>query len=447
MLAQLESKLRNGGRETRLQAVNEIAAELREGRIAIEAETDVVNMHCHTFFSFNAYGHTPASLAWLAKQRGYRLIGMVDFDVLDGVEEFLSACEILGVRGSAALETRVFLPEFSTREINSPGEPGVYYSMGIGFVSSAAPGSAAQALSDLRERAEKRNRAMLERLNAHMAPVTIEYAEDVQSLTPAGNATERHILQAYIQAVKNRRSDATAFWSEKLSLAPEAVGESISNEAAFQNLVRSKLMKRGGVGYIPPGPESFPLLDSFHRFVVSCGALPCATWLDGTSAGEEAIEELLDLLIAKGAAALNIIPDRNWNIKDGELRRIKVRNLYRVAEMARARDLPLHVGTEMNSPGQKLVDDFDSPELAPLRGAFLAGAYFIYGHTQMQRALHLGYQSEWAKTLLLGRRERNDFYEQVGRAIPPDRSGATRLQSLDAELSPVEMLTRIARPA
>ncbi len=28
----------------------------------------VANMHCHTFFSFNAYGHSPTSLAWLGRQ-------------------------------------------------------------------------------------------------------------------------------------------------------------------------------------------------------------------------------------------------------------------------------------------------------------------------------------------------------------------------------------------
>ena len=49
----------------------------------LEAERQVANMHCHTFYSFNAYGHSPTSLAWLAKRHGFALIGMVDFDVLD----------------------------------------------------------------------------------------------------------------------------------------------------------------------------------------------------------------------------------------------------------------------------------------------------------------------------------------------------------------------------
>jgi len=98
------------------------------------------------------------------------------------------------------------------------------------------------------------------------------------------------------------------------------------------------------------------------------------------------------MLIGKGVVAFNIIPDRNWNVPDPEVRRMKVQNLYRVVELAQKLDLPLNIGTEMNSYGQKLADDLDAPELAPLRELFLDGAYFIYGHTRMQRALGLGYQ-------------------------------------------------------
>ena len=74
---------------------------------------------------------------------------------------------------------------------------------------------------------------------------------------------------------------------------------------------RLKLIKRGGVGYVHPSPESFPPVQEVNRFVVECGALPCAAWLDGTSPGEQAIEELLELLMSQGVVALNIIPDRN----------------------------------------------------------------------------------------------------------------------------------------
>jgi len=437
---QLEVQLNDFSPARRTQALEALIASGEPAGTPQEA----VNLHCHTFFSFNAYGYSPIGLAWLARQRGFKALGIVDFDVLDGTDEFLNACELLGVRGSAGMETRVFLPEYASREINSPGEPGVYYTMGIGFTSSQAAAEAAPILADMRRRAEARNRTILARINAFLSPVTVDYDRDVLPLTPAGNATERHMLVAYQKAAAARFPDPVPFWAEKLKLASEQVAAQIGDAVKFPNILRAKLMKRGGVGYAQPGEGSFPSLDEVNQLIVACGALPCATWLDGTSVGEQAEEELLSLLIGKGAVALNIVPDRNWNISDPGKRRSMVKNLYKVVALAANLDLPLNIGTEMNAPGQKLVDDFDVPELAPVRQAFLDGADFVYGHTVLQRALGLGYQSDWARAYLPARRERNAFYTQAGRHVTPGQAGLARLKSLTSSLSPAEVLDRLA---
>src|SRR5512139_3983966 len=185
-MTSLEQQLNSFDYATRMAALRELIAAAQAGEVSLAAEQPIANMHCHTFFSFNAYGHSPASLAWLAKTRGFTAAGIVDFDVLDAVEEFLLACDTAGVRGSAGIETRVFIPEFSTREINSPGEPGVYYHMGIGFVSGQAPAEVAPILQSMRARAGRRNRDMLARINPHLAPVVLDYEADVLPLTPAG---------------------------------------------------------------------------------------------------------------------------------------------------------------------------------------------------------------------------------------------------------------------
>lgn len=443
---QLEAELNSfdpQARQAALAALIDLAA---SGAVETAAPREVVNLHCHTFFSYNAYGYSPTALAWLARRQGFAAIGIVDFDVLDGVDEFLAACERAGVRGSAGLETRVHIPAFATREINSPGEPGVCYHMGIGFTTSQVPEAVAPILASMRARAERRNREMLERINNYLAPVTLDYAQDVLPLTPAGNATERHMLSAYISAAAAHFPDheqRCVFWAAKLSTPAEQIRAIIDDYARFSNLVRSKLMKKGGVGYVTPTPESFPTVDEVHQLILACGALPCAAWLDGTSAGEQAIDELLALLIDAGAAALNIVPDRNWNIADPETKRIKLANLYAIVQLAHELDLPLNVGTEMNSPGNKLVDDFDAPELAPVRQAFLDGAYFIYGHTALQRAAGLGYQSAWAQSYLPTRRERNAFYTAVGRALPPGAPAWQRLPSLGPEWTPSAILAAI----
>jgi hypothetical protein len=410
----LEKELDSFSLDARLDALSGLVSSAEQGMVPLEPEANVANMHCHTFFSFNAYGHSPTALAWLARRRGFRAIGIVDFDVLDGVDEFLTACDRVGIRGSAGIETRVYVPEFATREINSPGEPGIAYHMGIGFTSGQTSEDTAPTLANMRRGAAQRNREIVKRVNAYLDPVAVDYDRDVLPLTPSGNATERHLLVAYVRAAEKTVSNPIEFWAGKLSLSHDQVAKVIGDAPQFQNMIRLKLIKRGGVGHIQPSPEAFPTVQEVNRFVVECGALPCAAWLDGTSPGEQAIKELLELLMSTGVMALNIIPDRNWNITDPDTRRLKVQKLYDVVRLAEQLALPLNIGTEMNAFGQKLVDDFTAPELSPVRDAFTNGAYFIYGHTVLQRALGLGYQSRWAQTHLPSRRDRIQFYTKVG---------------------------------
>ena len=97
----LEAQLNDFDAAVRAAALVELVGRWQAGALMLPPQRDVANMHCHTFFSYNAYGYSPSGLAWLARKNGYRLMGIVDFDVLDAVDEFLDACDLVGVRGSA----------------------------------------------------------------------------------------------------------------------------------------------------------------------------------------------------------------------------------------------------------------------------------------------------------------------------------------------------------
>src|ERR1019366_4657013 len=236
-----------------------------------------------------------------------------------------------------------------------------------------------------------RTREMLARVNAYMRLVELDYEKDVGPLTPKGNATERHLCAAFERKAAQVFPDPArraAFWQEKLGDAPAA-------GAKLQNLIRAKTMKKGGVGYVQPGKGSFPLMADMNRFVLQSGAIPTLAGLDGTADGEKSLDELFATAIAAGAAALNVIPDRNYTsgVKDQ-----KLKNLYDVVEMAEKHHFPLIVGTEMNSPGNKFVDSFGTAELTPLVPVFLRGAHILFGHSVLQRQSGLGYLSPRAKT-------------------------------------------------
>jgi hypothetical protein len=422
--ALLEQQLNHADRTHRLHALRELKRLADAGRVKAEPERPWVNMHCHTTFSYNAHGFSPSRVAWEMYRRGLTAAGTVDFDVLDAVEEALAASDALGFRFTAGIETRVYVPDMPKEVFSSPNEPGVAYYMGQGFVSLPPAGSAAaRTLARMAESARARNLGVVERVNRHLADVTIDYAADVLPLTPAGNATERHMLQAYDLKAQRVFPDAARraqFWAAKLAMAAAEVQRMMPDTVAFRNTLRTKLMKYGSPGYVTPEPSSFPPLKEAAAMVLACGAIPMYAWLDGTSSGEADAELLLDFFAGEAGYGLNIVPDRNWNLRDAAERARKVEKLNEIVAKARERCVPISVGTEINNAVQPMVDHFDSPELRPHARTFLDGALILWGHSLLLRHGGFGYNSAQAHAAF-GRdaAARNAFFREAGaRAVP-----------------------------
>ena len=379
------------------------------------------NMHCHSFFSYNADGWSPSRVAYECRNRGLCASALCDFDVLDGLEEFLEAGRLLALRSAVHLETRAYVREQSSVDISSPGEPGVAYIMGCGFTGIPAAGTTqAATLGLLRQGAQTRNLALIARVNATLPEIAIDYARDVQPLTPKGVATERHIMRAYrLRAEKaflNPAARAT-FWAPLLKCAAADYPAIEANVPKMEDLVRNALAKRGGIGYIQPTDKTFPLSDDFTRWVKSCGAIPSIAWLDGTSGGEAKCDHLLDLMTDKGCAALNIIPDRNWNLKKPEEATLKQAKLDEVVKGCVKRDLPINIGTEMNKGGLPFVDDITGPVLKQYGAEFTQGMRIMVGQTLLGVYAHAPYLGARAEAEFKDLKTRNAFYAAVG-ALP-----------------------------
>lgn len=422
----------------RIEAVRELSR--LAGPATAASEKREVNLHAHTIYSYNPYRYSPSRFAWLAREYGLALAGIVDFDVLDAVEEFHQAGALLNLRTCASIESRVYVPEFSDRVINSPGEPGIAYHMGVGFVHANVPAEASAFLKGMRDRAEQRTRTLVEKVNNYLDPLRLDYEKDLLPLTPKGNATERHVCEAYARkAAETFNGEALhAFWTGKLGPLPAEID--LPDGPKLQALLRSKTMKQGGAGYVTPDPSSFPLMADMNQFSLQCGAIPTLAWLDGTSTGEQHMEELLLVGKATGAAALNIIPDRNFTPGRQDE---KLQNLHDVIALAGKHGFPVIVGTEMNSPGNRFVDQFDSAELSPFTDLFLEGAHIVYAHTVLQRHGGLGYTSPWATEHFPDQRARNDFFATIGARVRPDTEKT--ITPLTAETKPDSILERLKK--
>ncbi len=439
LIGEVEKSLDSFEASERRKALKALCGMVETGAMSLPKTGTDVNLHAHTFFSFNCYGYSPSKLAWLFRKEGLAAGAVVDFDVLDALEEFLEGAKMLGLKGAAGFETRVFVPEFAARVINSPGEPGISYHVGTGLPTARLKGKLLDFLRSMRQTAQQRNRDLMERVNKYLAPVVLDYEKDVLMLTPSGNATERHVCLAYARKGAERFGEGkelAEFWTGKLG--PEVASAGMPESRELLDTIRAKTMKRGGVGYVQPDGKSFPLMSDTNGFILKAGGIPTLAWLNGLSEGEQAIDELLDVAMGSGAAAVTLMPDRNYEpgVKDE-----KLENLYAFIELAEDRGLPILVGTEMNSPGQKFVDNFASDELSPLVPVFLKGANILYGHSALQKHAGLGYCSDWAKKTFADVADKNDFFEALGELLDPQVDDV--LSGVNENSTPEEILALI----
>ncbi|MDA3925473.1 MAG: hypothetical protein PF904_12315 [Kiritimatiellae bacterium] len=415
-MSEQTEQLDNFDYETRMGTLEAIAASSQ-----FPAPGPNFNMHCHSFFSYNSEGWSPAHIALNCASKGLYAAALCDFDVLDGLEEFLKAAQLLSLRSAVHLETRAYVPKQSDVNISSPGEPGVAYIMGCGFPAiPAAASDAGKTLAQLRQGAQDRNLALIARINEALPAIAIDYDNDVVPLTPKGVATERHIVRAYrvrANEVFLENSQRAEFWAPLLKCSTEEFAGISENLTQFEDLIRNALAKRGGIGYIQPTDKTFPLADDFINWVKSCDAIPTIAWLDGTSDGEADAEKLVKLMTAKGCAALNIIPDRNWNIKDPDTAALKQKNLDDLIQACVSRDMPINIGTEMNKGGLPFVDDITGPVLNKYADLFTEGANIMVGQTILARYAGCSYCSDKAASKFSSIKEKNTFFSAVG-ALP-----------------------------
>ena len=114
-------------------------------------------------------------------------------------------------------------------------------------------------------------------------------------------------------------------------------------------------------------------------------------------------------MTAKGCAALNIIPDRNWNLKSPGAA-TKQAKLAEIVAGCVARDLPVNIGTEMNKGGLPFVDDLAGPVLSRYASVFVQGMQIMVGQSVLARYADAPYLGARAVAELPDRAQRNAFY-------------------------------------
>jgi len=342
----------------------------------------LTNTHIHTNYSFSVFT-SPAAAVAQAVSEGIEILGINDHYTVAGHDEFRRACAARRLAPLFSMEAVALDLEAQAagKRVNDPGNPGRCY-LTAKSVTRALPGGSrgAQVLARMRKALTDRNVQLVANLSRHLAaigaPVTLSMA-NVEALTPAGNTTERHVIQALAEHVLALgRERARDIFTQLCGSTPP----DIDTAGVLQDFLRGALIKAGKPDSAPELPEAFEPLPHMVELYLDMGAIPTYPILGNpVTEVEENIAALLARLETYKIFAVEVIPNRNTRER-----------LLEIVDAARAAQMPVFTGTEHNTktPGP-LVDKFSREE--PFRTVFFEGALVALGHAAEVAAGRDGY--------------------------------------------------------
>lgn len=379
--------------------------------------TEFVNNHIHTTYSFSPY--SPTAAAYAAWQNGLATAGIMDHDSVSGAKEFLEAGKRIGISVTNGFECRCAMQgtPFSAIRLNNPDQSGVAYVACHGIPHQNL-GKADAWLAPYRRARGKRNRAMVERLNAlcsHPA-LRLNYDTDILPLSRAhegGSVTERHILYALTLkalAVAGKGESMLALLQTQYGIeAQGSTRDTLLNaddpyyDYRLLGVLKSHLVQ----AFYIDATDECPHVLEFVSFVKSIGAISAYAYLGDvgksvtgdkkTQVFEDAfLCELVVWLQASGFNAITYMPTRNTPAQ-----------LSRIMRLCREHGLFEICGEDINSPFQSFIcRQLAQPEFTHLKDA----AWALIGHEQIAtNDLGSGMFSE--KTI----KETPDLYERITR--------------------------------
>lgn len=412
-----------------------------EGSVARPQETGWANTLARTFFSFSQEGFSPERIVWEAVIRGLSVVGCCDTDTLSALPGAMGAGDALGIRVTVSMESCA-----RAASCDDSGETGIVRAMGVGFAEIPPPGSDhGTFLRSLHDRARERGKAMIAELNSKLSPVAVDFENDIAPLTPSGIAGIGHIAGALVVKAAlafPNTGDRAVFWGDVLSLAPQEVERLWGVPDEFLTIVRDR------VGRMAPDvpPREYPAAEDLFRAFEASGAVPCVLRdkRNGRSGSAADAGRFLDDAINRGARAVALEPDASWNIADPAEKERSLAALGDFMAAAKKRSLPVLAGSFMDAPCRKFVDSFGAPELAPYVRDFADAAFWLYGHTTLQRAIGAGLASEWAYRQFGAEHEAaNSFYAEAGRKAPPGKAARARIREAGADARPGDILNAL----
>ena len=288
-----------------------------------------VNAHLHTPYSFSAFSDVKQALD-MAASEGVKVVGINDFYSMDGYKDWKEGCATRALFPLFGIEFISLNAEDQAAglRVNDPNNPGRTYISGKGLAYPVIlSGEEARQLADVKAESNAQVERMCAKLNEHLKAVgeefTLDFAKIAAELT-RGSIRERHLAKALRLAVEraaaagvpaaqaNRKSAAEHY--EKIFGQPAK--SDVSNVAAIENEIRSRLLKAGGAAFVPEDPKAFLPMTTVQRIIEAAGGIPTYPFLADDAKGnftdfEGDLQKAADTLKKRGFRSVEFITTRN----------------------------------------------------------------------------------------------------------------------------------------
>ena len=371
----------------RLDALRKLMRLYEDGTLQKPAATNNVNNHIHSTYSFSPY--SPAKAAYMAWNSGLTTAGIMDHDSIAGAEEFIEACKIIGIAGTAGFECRCSLrgTPFEGKRINNPDQDSVAY-LAMHGIPHQNIAKVQAFLTPYREKRNVRNRKMVDNINTLLknSGLQLSFDEDVEPISmnrEGGSITERHILYALSLKIMQKFGPGPAvldFLSQKLGIevtggAREKLLDAENSMYAYYLLgvLKGHMVEQ----FYIDATDECPHITDFVQLAREIGAISAYAYLGDvgdsvtgdkkTQRFEDAfLDELVDYLAKIGFMAVTYMPTRNTS---GQLARLislcDTHGLFQIS------------GEDINSPFQSFIcEALQKPQFAHL----ITSTWALIGH-------------------------------------------------------------------
>jgi len=321
-----------------------------------------INNHIHTTYSFSPY--SPTAAVYAARMEGLCTAGIIDHDSISGAREFLEAAKLVDMPVTIGMEARVSMSgtRLEGRRTNNPDQVGVSY-MTIQGVPHHKIDVLTEFFKPYQAARHARNRQMVEKINALLPEIALDYDADVLPLSMAaenGGVTERHLMYALAIKLVGKVGKGPAM-AEKLSamglkLSPKQEAQMLDTEYPFYEYDLLGILKSAFVPQIfIDATAECPKLPDMVKLCADIDAYLCYAYLgdvgDSVTGDKKAqkfeddyLEDVFECLKEEGVKSVTYMPTRNTPAQLERLRGLCDR--YGMFQIS---------GEDINSPRQSFI--------------------------------------------------------------------------------------------